>query len=72
MRIKDQDGGLFSDSLTIASGETTTVLFADVELHQYTLVVKNIDGNELFSRTFLEEELDDRDWEITITPEGIQ
>ena len=72
LRIKEQDVGLFSDSLTIASGETPTILFAAVERDQYTMVVKDSDGKELFLRTFLEEELDERDWKITITPEGIR
>ena len=72
LRIKERDDGQFSESLSIASGEGPITDFAVFERDQYTLIVSNSDTNELFRRTFLEEELDDRDWKIIITPEGIK
>ena len=67
-----QKGDPLSESLDIPSGGSTQVLIGEVEQPQYTLVVKNSADQEIFRRTFLEEELDDQDWRIIITPEGIQ
>ncbi len=72
IRVRQQDGGPFSDSVGIASGETRVIYLDGVSLDAYTLVAKDFDRNELFRRTFLEEELDQRDWKLEITPEGIQ
>jgi hypothetical protein len=72
LRVKKQGIGLFSDSLIIPSMENPQVLIDAFERYQYMFVVKDTDGNELFQRTFLNEELDDCDWEILTTPEGIQ
>ena len=57
----------------LAPGVTVELVFETVLVaSRYPLVVNNTDGVELFRRTFLPDELDDRDWNITITPEGIQ
>ena len=67
-----QKGDPLSESLDIPSGGSTRVLIGEVEQRQYNLVVKNSADEEISRRTFLPEELDDRNWRITITPEGIR
>ncbi len=70
--IREQGGNFSREPLIITPGESPQILISGVELPQYTLVVKNSGDQEIFRRTFLKEELDERDWKITITPEGIQ
>lgn len=70
--IVKQAGGSFRGSLDIAPEEALVILISGVSPSQFTLVVKDTDSNELFQQTFLNDELDARDWRIIITPEGIQ
>jgi len=70
--ISKQGGRIAREQVVISPGESPVIIIGQVEQPQYTLVVKNSADQEMFRRTFLEEELDDRDWRITITPEGIQ
>lgn len=68
-----EDGDQYVKFYSLAPGITVEFVFETVLVaSRYPLVVSNVDGVELFKRTFLPEELDDLDWEITIKPEGIQ
>ncbi len=70
---EDEAGNQFVRTYSLPLGSTVEIVFAGVLVGtRYPLVVSNAAGDELFRRTFSPDELNDRDWRITITPEGIR
>jgi hypothetical protein len=63
----------FHDAYLLPSGSMMEIKLDEYTIRKsYPLVVSNSDGIELFHRDLLVEELDDHDWKVVITPEGIQ
>lgn len=70
--FQEVDGSETYDTYSLNPDVMIKIVFDAVLVGtNYQIFVNDTAGAELFRRTFLEEELDERDWYITITPEGI-
>ncbi len=70
---EDEAGNQFVRTYSLPLGSTVGIVFAGVLVGtRYPLVVSNAAGDELFRRTFSPDELDDHDWKVVITSEGIR
>ena len=73
LRFRKIDGTDYGGSLRLLPGTAVAIeLASQIERSRYPLVISNSSGDKLFQRIFLLDEMKERDWKITITPEGIQ
>ena len=71
--FREVDGGEYQETYSLPPRTTIEIDFKrTTERLTYPLTVNRASGDGLFQRTFLLEEIKEREWEITITPEGIR
>lgn len=71
-RVATKTDPILRDTVELAPGEEASVLIDRVTRRGYTLVIEDRSGQELFRQSFARKELDQRQWRLTITDQGIR